>query len=214
MSADGSWVSQLEGEWARLARNDMTLNVERFYRHVLQANKAGFVPPETLASTANALVFSPIPGAAYLGRKLLEQTGVAAHPALRVVYALSLFRETCGAVDFELANSHMNDVLKDEAASDKLKGLAAASLADSARLGRGGEVDFELAKAKYMLAVEHGFKDAAFNLGLYWEGGWGGSAPGDIVPDRTQAIQWHARAGAHNVKSAARIKTLKEDTSV
>jgi TPR repeat protein len=52
---------------------------------------------------------------------------------------------------------------------DKLKGLSAAALGDSARLGRGEEVDLELAKAHYEIAFELGMRDAAHTLGLYWE---------------------------------------------
>ncbi len=64
------------------------------------------------------------------------QVAIDKHPALGVAYALSLFAGTGGDSDPELANRILGDVLKDENAQDKLKGLSAAALGDSARLGR------------------------------------------------------------------------------
>jgi uncharacterized protein len=143
--AEVSWFNQIDREWAALTRHDPGLDIEKFYRHVLSAYKSGFAPLESIASTANAL----LPGAAYLGRKMLDQVGVDKHPALRVTYALSLLSGTGGEADYALGHRVLRDVLKDEHAPDKLKGLSAAALGDSARLGRGEEADLELAKAQY-----------------------------------------------------------------
>jgi uncharacterized protein len=164
--ADVRWFNQIDREWAALSRHDPGLDIEKFYRHVLSAYKAGFAPLESIASTANALLVSALPGAAYLGRKMLHQVGVDKHPALRVTYALSLLSGTGGEADYGLGHRVLRDVLKDEHAPDKLKGLSAAALADSARLGRGEEADLELAKAQYEIAFELGVRDAAHTLGF------------------------------------------------
>ena len=111
---------------------------------------------------------------------------------------------TGGTADFTLGNR----VLKDEHAPDKLKGLAAAALGDSARLGCGEDVDFELAKAQYEIAFEFGLLDAAHTLGLYWENSWGGAVPGDDLPDRARAMHWYKRGGAGSPKCIARLETL------
>ena len=102
----------------------------------------------------------------------------------------------------------LKDVLKDEHAPDKLKGLSSAALGDSARLGRGEEVDLELAKAQYELAFEFGMRDAAHTLGLYWENCWSGAAPGDVLPDRPRALQWYKRGGAASHRCMARLQAL------
>jgi len=209
MTTDSSWVGQLDREWSMLAHGDPALDVERFYRHVMSAFKSGFAPPESIASTANALLVSTLPGAPFLGRKMLEQVGVDKHSSLRLAYGLSLLSGTGGAVDFVLGHALLDAVLKDDSASDNLKALATASRADSARLGRGGAVDYEMAKAQYELAFELGLRDAAHTLGLYWEENWGGAAPGDILPDRARAIQWYTRGRTGSAKCAARLAELR-----
>ena len=206
--AEVSWFNQIDREWAALRRHDPALDIEKFYRHVLSAYKAGFAPFESIASTANALLVSALPGAAYLGRKTLDQVGVDKHPTLRVAYALSLLSGTGGEADYALGHRVLTDVLKDEHAPDKLKGLAAAALGDSARLGRGEEVDLELAKARYEIAFEFGIRDAAHTLGLYWEHRWSGAAPGDVLPDLTRAVQWYKRGGAASPRCVARLESL------
>ena len=167
--AEVSWFNQIDREWAALTRHDPGLDIEKFYRHVLSAYKAGFAPLESIASTANALLLSALPGAAYLGRKMLDQVGVDKHPALRVTYALSLLSGTGGEADYALGHRVLRDVLKDEHAPDKLKGLSAAALGDSARLGRGEEPDLELAKAQYEIAFELGMRDPRALLGKLLE---------------------------------------------
>jgi uncharacterized protein len=206
--ADASWFNQIHSEWAALTRHDSRLDIEKFYRHVLSAYRSGFAPLESIASTANALLVSTLPGAAYLGRKMLDQVGVDKHPALRVAYALSLLSGTGGEVDYALGHLVLRDVLKDEHAPDKLKGLSSAALGDSARLGRGEEADLELAKAQYEIALEFGMRDAAHTLGLYWENCWGAAAPGDVLPDRLRAIQWYKRGGATSPRCMARLDAL------
>jgi hypothetical protein len=119
--AEVSWFNQIDREWAALTRHDPGLDIEKFYRHVLSAYKSGFAPLESIASTANALLVSALPGAAYLGRKMLDQVGVDKHPALRVTYALSLLSGTGGEADYALGHRVLRDVLKDEHAPDKLK---------------------------------------------------------------------------------------------
>lgn len=115
------------------------------------------------------------------------------HPSLRVTLALSLVTETGGPADFEGGHVILGDVLKDDTASDPLRGMASAALADSARRGRGMDADLELAKGMYATALEHGHRSAAYNLGLYWEGHWDRSAPDDVVPDSTKAAQAYKR---------------------
>jgi hypothetical protein len=206
--AEVTWFNQIDREWVALTRHDPSLDIEKFYRHVLSAYKSGFAPLESIASTANALLMSALPGAAYLGRKMLDQVGVDKHPALRVAYAISLLSGTGGEVDYELGHRVLSDVLKDEHAQDKLKALCAAALGDSARLGREEEVDFELAKAQYEIAFELGMRDAAHTLGLYWENCWSGAAPGDVLPNRTRALHWYKRGGAGSPKCMARLEAL------
>ena len=99
-------------------------------------------------------------------------------------------------------------MLKDDTASEPLRGLAAAALADSARLGRGMDPDLEMAKGMYATALELGHRSAAYNLGLYWEGHWDRSAPGDVVPDSAKAAQAYKRGGSH-AKCAARLDALR-----
>jgi TPR repeat protein len=99
-------------------------------------------------------------------------------------------------------------VLKDYTASEPLRGMAAAAIADSARLGRGMDADLEMAKDMYATALELGHRSAAYNLGLYWEGHWDRSAPGDVVPDSAKATQAYKRGGS-NAKCAARLDALQ-----
>jgi hypothetical protein len=58
------------------------------------------------------LLVSALPGAAYLGRKMLDQVGVNKHPALRVTYGISLLSGTGGTADFTLGNRVLKDVLR------------------------------------------------------------------------------------------------------
>jgi hypothetical protein len=212
MSVDSSWVSQFEREWAQLRQSDASLDVERFFRHVVSANKVGFLSLESIAAIANGLLTSALPGAPYLGRRLLELVGPGRHPSLRVALALSLVTETGGPADYEGGHVILWDVLKDDTASDPLRGMAAAALADSARLGRGMDSDLEMAKGMYATALELGHRAAAYNLGLYWEGHWDKSAPGDLVPDRTKAAQAYKRGGS-NAKCVARLDALRTRSS-
>jgi TPR repeat protein len=191
--SEPSWFNQLHHEWHALQRHDAALDVEKFYRHVMSAYKSGFASFEAIATTANALLLSTIPGAPYLGRKLFERVGVNKHPSLRVAYALSLFAGTGGDTDPTTGNIILADVLKDGNAQDALKGLAAAALGDSARLGRGGDTDLEQAKAYYEIAFKYGNLDAARTLGLYWDNCWNAAAAGDSLPDRTRAASWYKR---------------------
>ena len=212
--AEVSWFNQIDREWAALTRHDPLLDIEKFYRHVLSAYKSGFAPLESIASTANALLMSALPGAAYLGRKMLDQVGVDKHPALRVTYALSLLSGTGGEPDYALGHRVLRDVMKDEHAPDKLKGLSAAALGDSARLGRGEEADLDIAKAQYEIAFALGMRDAAHTMGLYWEKCWSGAAPGDVLPDRPRALQWYRRGGAASPRCMARLEALTTKRTV
>ncbi|MEM5354300.1 sel1 repeat family protein [Paraburkholderia caribensis] len=186
-----SWVGTIEREWHQLRRADPSLDVEKFSRHVLAVNKTGFLSPESLAAIANALLTSTLDGAACLGRWLLERIGVNRHPAWRVAMAISLVTATGGEADFETGNAI---VMKDETADSRLRGMAAAALADSARLGRGMQVDVSRARSLYEQAIELGHKAAAYNLGLFWEGLWGADDSG-FIPDRTKAMQSYRRGG-------------------
>jgi hypothetical protein len=125
-----------------------------------------------------------------------------------VALALSLVTETGGPADYEGGHAILGDVLKDDTASDPLRGMTAAALADSARLGRGMDPDLEMAKGMYVTALDFGHRSAAYNLGLYWEGHWGRSAPGDVVPDSAKAAQAYKRGGS-NAKCAARLDALR-----
>ena len=208
MPVDSSWFSQIELEWAQLRQGDPSLDVERFFRHVVSANKVGFLSPESIAAIANGLLTSSLSGAPYLGRRLLERVGPDRHPSLRVALALSLVTETGGPADYEGGHAILGGVLKDATASDPLRGMAAAAIADSARLGRGMAADLDMAKDMYSTALELGHRSAAYNLGLYWEGHWDTSAHGDIVPDSTKAAQAYKRGGS-NAKCAARLDALR-----
>ncbi|MFM0009194.1 SEL1-like repeat protein [Paraburkholderia sediminicola] len=208
MSVDSSWLGQIEREWGQLRQCDPSLDVERFFRHVVSANKVGFLSLESIAAIANGLLTSPLLGAPYLGRRLLERVGPGRHPSLRVALALSLVTETGGPADYEGGHVILGDVLKDDTASEPLRGMAAAAIADSARLGRGMDADLEMAKDMYATALELGHRSAAYNLGLYWEGHWDRGAPGDVVPDSTKAAHAYKRGGSH-AKCAARLDALR-----
>jgi hypothetical protein len=211
MSVDSSWLGQIEREWAQLRQCDPSLDVERFFRHVVSANKVGFLSLESIAAIANGLLTSPLSGAPYLGRRLLKLVGPDRHPSLRVALALSLVTETGGPADYEGGHAILGDVLKDDMASDPLRGMAAAALADSARLGRGMDADLDMAKDMYATALTLGHRSAAYNLGLYWEGNWDMSAPGDVVPDSAKAVQAYKRGGS-DAKCAARLDVLRTRT--
>ena len=155
---------------------------------------AAFLSPESLAAIANALLTSTLNRAPYLGRWLLERVGANRHPAWRTAMAISLVTPTGGEADFERGNAILEDVMKDETAEDRLRGLAAAALADSARLGRGTQVDVSRARSLYEQAIELGHKASAHNLGLFWEGVWG-AEDRSVVPDRTKAMQSYRRGG-------------------
>jgi len=202
-----SWVGSIEREWHQLRRADPSLDVEKFCRHVLAANKTGFLSPESLAVIANALLISTLDGAAYLGRWLLERIGVNRHPAWRVAMAISLVTATGGEADFETGNAILDDVMKDETADSRLRGMAAAALADSARLGRGMQVDVSRARSLYERAIELGHKAAALNLGLFWEGQWGANDNG-FIPDRTKAMQSYRRGGDDKI-CQGRLEALR-----
>jgi uncharacterized protein len=127
-----SWVGTIEREWHQLRRSDPTLDVEKFSRHVLAANKTGFLTPESLAAVANALLTSKLSRAPYLGRWLLDRVGANRHPAWRLAMAISLVTPTGGEADLERGNVILEDLIKDETAEGRVRGMAAAALADSA----------------------------------------------------------------------------------
>ncbi|KWU23402.1 hypothetical protein AS149_37065 [Burkholderia cenocepacia] len=207
-STDAGWFGQVEQEWSRLRRQDSSLDLEKFFRHVLSAHKVGFLTPESLAVIANAFLISPLNGAPYLGRRLLERVNINRHPALRMALAISLVTGTGGEADFDTGHAILVDVSKDESAGDAVRAVAIAAIADSARTGRGMDADLTLAKKLYSEALELGWREAAFNLGLYYEGRWGDSVDGDILPDRAKAIQVYKRGGS-NEKCLSRIDALR-----
>jgi TPR repeat protein len=98
--------------------------------------------------------------------------------------------------------------MKDDSAEGRLRGLAAAALADSARLGRGMRVDVKKAVALYDRAIELGHEAAAHNLGLYWEGTGAGSS-NEVLPDNARAIQTYKRGGTDS-RCQLRISNLRE----
>lgn len=202
-----SWVGTIEREWHQLRRADRSLDVEKFFRHVVAANKTGFLSPESLAAIANALLTSALGGAPYLGRRLLERIGANRHPALRVAMAISLVTPTGGEADFETGNAILEDVMKDETAENRLRGLAAAALADSARIGRGIGVDVNRARLLYERAIELGYKAAAHSLGLFWEGLWE-DGDNSHTPDRAKAMQSYRRGG-DDVNCQRRLEALR-----
>lgn len=209
MNVDPGWFGQIEREWSMLRQGDPSLNPEKFFRHVLSANKAGFLSAESLAAIANGLLTSALHGAPLLGRRLLERVGVNRHPTLRVTLAVSLVTPTGGDADFETGNAILEDVMKDDSAEGRLRGLAAAALADSARLGRGMPVDVKKAMTLYDRAIELGHKAAARNLGLYWEGIWGAESSNEALPDHARAIQTYKRGGT-DTRCQSRISNLRE----
>ena len=209
MNVDPGWFGQIEREWNMLRRGDPSLDPEKFFRHVLSANKAGFLSAESLAAVANGLLTSAMHGAPLLGRRLLEQVGTNRHPTLRVALAVSLVTPTGGDADFETGNAILEDVMKDDLAEGRLRGVAAAALADSARLGRGMPVDVKKAVALYDRAIELGHKAAARNLGLYWEGVWGADSSNEGLPDNARAIQTYKRGGP-DARCQSRMSNLRE----
>jgi hypothetical protein len=202
-----SWVGTIEREWHQLRRADLALDVEKFSRHVLAANRTGFLSPESLAAIANALLTSTLSHAPCLGRRLLERIGANRHPAWRLAMAISLVTPTGGEADLERGNAILEDVMKDETADGRLRGMAAAALADSARLGRGMQVDVRRARTLYEQAFELGHKVAAHNLGLFWEGVWGADGS-SVIPDRTKAMQSYRRGG-DDIRCQRRLDALR-----
>lgn len=79
-----SWVGQIEREWRQLRSADPMLDLEKFFKQVIAANKTCFLSFESLAAIANALLTSTLSGAPILGRRLLDRVGVNRHPSLRV----------------------------------------------------------------------------------------------------------------------------------
>ncbi|MFP3605981.1 sel1 repeat family protein [Paraburkholderia sp. SIMBA_053] len=202
-----SWVGTIEREWQQLRCSDSTLDVEKFARHVVAASKTGFLSPESLAAIANALLISTLEGAACLGRRLLERIGANRHPAWRVAMAISLVTPTGGEADLDRGNAIFEDVMNDETADGRLRGLAAAALADSARLGRGIQPDVSRALSLYEQAVDLGYKAAAQTLGFFWEGVWGAD-DNSVEPDRTKAMQSYRRGG-DDVRCQRRLQALR-----
>ncbi|MFT4063635.1 sel1 repeat family protein [Paraburkholderia sp.] len=210
MSTDTNWLTQIEHDWILLARNDQRLNVGRFYRHILTAYKAGFVPLESVATTANALLISTISGAADLGQRLLGQVGVDRHPALRIVHALALLDGKGVAPDIAEAHVVMRDVLCDSELPEQLRGLVFVVLGDSSRLGREGAPDASEALRNYERAFRLGIKQVAWNMGLYWEGRWGMARGEDLLPDTAQALMWYRRGVSASEKCARRVLELTD----
>ncbi|SAL86308.1 hypothetical protein AWB74_07647 [Caballeronia arvi] len=202
-----SWVGQIEREWQQLRRSDPTLNVEKFFRHVIAANKTGFLTPESLAAIANALLTSPLADAPILGRQLLDRVGVNRHPSLRVALALSLVSSNGDDEEVVTGNAILEDVMKDDTADGRLRGISAAALADSARMGRGMSEDVDLARTLYERAVDLGHKASAHNLGLYWEGVWGAPSTGAML-NRQKAIQTYRRGG-DDARCLQRLQALR-----
>lgn len=210
MPTDANWLTQIEQDWTLLARNDQRLDVGRFYRHILTAYKAGFVPLESIATTANALLISSIAGAPDLGQRLLGRVGIDRHPALRVVHALALLDGRGVTPDVEEALVVMRDVLSDHELPELLRGLVFAVLGDSSRLGREGTPDAGEAIPSYERAFGLGVKQIAWNMGLYWEGLWGIARGEDLLPDTAQALMWYRRGVPASEKCARRILELTD----
>ena len=174
---------------------------------MISANKTGFLSLESLAAIANALLTSTLSGAPILGRRLLDRVGVNRHPSLRVALAISLVTSTGGDADYTSGNAILEDVMKDDTADGRLRGIAAAALADSARTGRGIDADADLARTLYERAVDLGHKASAHNLGLYWEGVWGAPSTGATL-NRQKAIQMYRRGG-DDARCLRRLQALR-----
>ncbi|BCQ29027.1 hypothetical protein NK8_72170 (plasmid) [Caballeronia sp. NK8] len=97
--------------------------------------------------------------------------------------------------------------MKDDTAEARLRGIAAAALADSARIGRGIHADANLARTLYERAVDLGHKASAHNLGLYWEGTWGAPGTGATL-NRQKAIQMYRRGG-NDARCLRRLQALQ-----
>jgi hypothetical protein len=82
MRMSQSWIEQLEKGWGLLRENNNELEVERFYRSALTAFRSKAVDAPGLAVIANRMLESPLEGAPYLGRKMLEQAGTRAFPVI------------------------------------------------------------------------------------------------------------------------------------
>ncbi|MHB9841724.1 hypothetical protein Q8F57_043805 [Paraburkholderia terrae] len=121
--------------------------------------------------------------------------------------AISLVTPTGGEADLERGNAILEDVMNDETAEGRLRGMAAAALADSARLGRGIQPDVSRARSLYEQAIDLGHKASAHNLGLFWEGAWG-AEDNNVIPDRAKAMQSYRRGG-DDVRCQRRLQALR-----
>ena len=121
--------------------------------------------------------------------------------------AISLVTPTGGEADFERGNAILEDVMKDETAEGRLRGMAAAALADRVRLGRGMHVDVSRARSLYEQAIELGHKASAHNLGLFWEGVWRAEDK-SVIPDRSKALQSYRRSG-DDLRCQRRLDALR-----
>jgi TPR repeat protein len=152
-------------------------------------------------------VTSTLSRAPHLSRWLPERIGANRHPAWRMAMAIALVTPTRGEADLESGNAIFEDVMKDETADGHLRGMAAAALAVSARLGRGMQVGVSRALWLYEQAIKLGHKASAHNLGLFWEGAWD-AEDRSINPDRTKAIQSYRRGG-DDIRCQRRLAALR-----
>ena len=120
--------------------------------------------------------------------------------------AISLVTPTGGEADLERGNAILEDVMNDEAAEGRLRGMAAAALADSARLGRGIQLDVSRARSTSK-PLTWGTMPRRTNLGLFWEGVWGAD-DNNVIPDRAKAMQSYRRGG-DDVRCQRRLQALR-----
>lgn len=205
-----SWIEQLEKGWGLLRMNSADLEVERFYRSALTAFRSKAVDAPGLAVIANRMLESPLEGAPYLGRKMLEQAGTRAFPVIGFVYALSLLHGRGGPSNFQLAHQELEHLTYNEDTPRDIKGLSFSALADSYRTGRGVDADTKRAKTLYQQAAELGYVGAARNLGLYYENLWEESVSDESLPNLNEAARYYRMGASKDTQCASRFEQVRE----
>lgn len=118
--------------------------------------------------------------------------------------AISLVTPTGGGPDLERGNAILRDVMKDETAEGRLRGMAAAALADSARPGRGMRVDASGARFTSR-PLNWGIKPRhTISVFSVWA-----EEDVNIARDRTKAMQ-SDRRGAEDKRCKRRLKRCVE----
>jgi hypothetical protein len=208
MATAESWDQVIAKEWRMLREASAEVSVEKFFRHAVTAYQVRMLNTQDVARIAVEMFGSPLEGAPYLGRKLLEKVGPRSHPPVGAAYALALLHGYGGPADIASANTLLDYLCSIDDVTKDTRGLALAMLADSYRLARGYDANPQKALKLYEQALENGFA-AYLNLGLYWEGKWTAHDPAHKVPDKQKAIGYYRRGSVSSPKCAARLAALQ-----